>query len=862
MPPSWRLARSSFAGRRGRTALLVAAVALSCSLIVTVSSMVASVQATIERDVHRFIGATDARIIHPAVARFSNDLLDAVRTWPGVEMAAGRLVTSLTLIRADGRIDPATGQPYRITPLAWGLDLPEDRQLRPLEIVSGHDLAAGNEILLDPLAAKQLDAVPGDELIVQRFGAPVRLTVAGVYERLALGALQRPEVHLHLETAAEATNHSGELTSINLLLREGVNTESFCAEHANDVPAHLSLEPAEMARSGFDQRVRASRLGLALTTVLASMSALFIIVTGLTTGVTQQQREMAIFRTVGAARSQLFASQLWVGAIVGGLGALAGLPLGLALARTLLWHFADLISAGFQVSLLGLFAAVVGSLLAGLLGALFPAWRASRTSPARGIAVASRPATVRGLVMCAGLGVLLLAVQFASMLPADEQSRFWWWMGFGLPLVHVAYFLLAVPIMLAVTMLIGPTTARTLATPPRLLTQSLRATPFRHGFTAGALMVAMSCLVSTWSSGASLLDDWLGKIRFADGFVFRTTGISKREQQAIAAIPAIERVCPIGYLPLRIAGDEALGVRGIDSQDVVCVGFDPDIFFSMNAVNWIEGEAATAIARLREGDAIIVAQEFLTAKGLGVGDRLDLASGRVERSFEIVGVVQSPGLDIATQLFGIRSAYMTFALSCVFMDFKAVATHFHSTDAYMMQVDLVDAVLDEEVEHAVSEAAPGVRFHSGREIVRRVREIAAAALSVYSVIAFGALVVACLGVANILIAGIHSRRFEFGVIRAVGAHRWTLTRLILAEAALLAIGGALTGALLGLHIAVMTTRQYRDLIGLPLHARIPWGPIAIGLAVMLLMTGLAALPAALRLGRTAPRELLAAGRAG
>jgi putative ABC transport system permease protein len=114
-------------------------------------------------------------------------------------------------------------------------------------------------------------------------------------------------------------------------------------------------------------------------------------------------------------------------------------------------------------------------------------------------------------------------------------------------------------------------------------------------------------------------------------------------------------------------------------------------------------------------------------------------------------------------------------------------------------------------------------------------------------------------VANLIIAGIHARRFEFGVLRAVGAQRGLLTRLILAEALIIAITAGALGTMLGLQGSWAGQRLYRLLLGLLLELRPPWALIAAGWAVVFALTLAAAWPAIWRLGRRSPRELLASG---
>ena len=93
----WPFARRSLLGRRGRTALLVAAVALATSLVVAVTSGMRTAQASLEASIARAMGETDARVVHRYAEPFDAALLDEVRSWPGVQRAAGRLLASITL---------------------------------------------------------------------------------------------------------------------------------------------------------------------------------------------------------------------------------------------------------------------------------------------------------------------------------------------------------------------------------------------------------------------------------------------------------------------------------------------------------------------------------------------------------------------------------------------------------------------------------------------------------------------------------------------------------------------------------------------------------------------------------------------
>jgi putative ABC transport system permease protein len=843
------------AGRRGRTILLLIAVLLASSLVVATSCTLASIEVNVADGVARALGDTDARIIDRYGSDFDADVADRVRALPDIEAVSTRLFGSLTLQHA---IDDETKE--RATVQARGIDVPADNRFRDLELQSGTRPQTPRDILLDPAAAEALKAKVGDTLLVQRFGAPIELTVCGVYKRPKLGALQRPLVEMSREALGEACSLEGRATITAIILKDSVDVAAWCRTHKEIVEDPLLLEPAEAVTTGLDRQMLASRLGFTLAASIAFLSCAFIVAVGLTTAVTEQQREMAIARCIGAGRRQLFLAQLVVGGAIGTVGGLIGLPLGIALAWALVTFYRTYLKAGFSVSPLGLGLAMAGTIIAGLAGAAYPAWQASRVTPLEALTVRARPPRPRGLGICLGLGAALIAVQIALLLVPDTQLRFWIYAIVGIAALHIGYFLLAPCVLWLVTKLTARPIEATFALPRGLLSRSVRSMPYRLGFTAGALMVGASIMVSTWSNGLSVINEFRDRIRFADGFVFCSTGLSPEKQRIIESMPGVVQSCPVGYLPVRLAKGETLGVDGLGPTNVVCVGFDLDRFLKLNRLDFIQGDPQHAIERLRDGDAVLVAEQFLVARKLGLGGTIGLGGTAGDKRFEIVGVVSSAGLDIATQFFGVRSLYMEQAASCVFMDFNAVTRHFGSKDAYIMQL-VLDSTrgpeLDEELKQIVLEQVPGANYASGRMIRGTLDTIANTVLGVTASVSFAALFLACFGVGNVVAAGISARRHEFGVLRAIGGAPSVPMRLVLGESLLVSLAGAAVGTALGIHLAVMGGIWQRDLAGISAGLAIPLLPIALCWLTMAVMTLAASLPAAISLRRQSPRALLA-----
>lgn len=856
MLPSWRLARNTLAGRFGRSVLLSGAVAAAAALVAAVSCSTTSVQATMEQVLTSVLGAADARIIHVGNAEFDDSWLQHARQWPEVTAVNGHLNGSLVFMR----MDPEAGRLRQVQVQARGVDFDTFETFGGVDLLEGRLPDTADEIIIDPLTRRELGADVGTVLRIQQQGPPIKVTVVGVYDRAQFFFLQKPQIIADRSVIAEALGKQGQLSRIVMKLEPGADVQAFCERHKGELPALVSLEPAEMARSGFDRRVQASRFGLIVSTIMTFMSASFIIVTGLTTSVTEKQREMAIVRAIGGSRGQLFAAQLMVGAFFAAVGAGIGIPAGVGFSAALVAWFDELLPAGFHISVFGLWFALAGAFVAGLLGALYPAMMASRTTPLQAMTRQARPQRATSIIICLAIAAAFIGLQLGLMIPGDREARFWGYFYVGLPSLFLGYFLLAIPLLLVVTATIGRGLCALLRLPRDVVIGSITRTRFRHGFTAGALMVGMAILVSNWSSTQALLDGWVAKIEFADGFAYRAGGIPQQQQQAIRDLHFVEATCAIGYLPVRVIGQQVFGIEGIDSPNVIAFGFEPETFFKLNAVTWSQGDPETAIRRLKEGDALLVADRFEVARGIGVGDEITLGMGDVEHTYEVVGVISSAGLDLVTQMFGIRSQYAEYAVSGVFMDFNTVEADFGNRDTPVLQIELAEDISDERATELISEAAPGAAFYSGRWILDTINTLALAIYSVQSTIAFAALLLACIGMGNVIAASIHGRRYEYGLLRAMGAHKYVLRRLILSEVAILAVTGALTGTVLGLHMASVGVIFYRDLAGISLSLIVPYLPTLIGWAVTIALASLAAVPAVRKLVRSTPGSLLAAGR--
>lgn len=910
-----RLARSICSARPSRLYLLSAAVALSVVLVTSIACAMASLNAAFQAQIDTQIGTAQVRLRPSSGETMETDVLAVVQSWAGVETALPRLQSTLSLVIKLDTMQPiskddlvgaheAAAVRYATNAFVNGIDPEREFKLRPIKLLDGRYPKNLDEIVIDQRVAQRLSwsfvqrakqfaqvdllgdpmaylDLPyplgretvgnreeakklnegvgvriGSALTVPRlFGRARVLTVVGIAAPAPLGG--KPIAFTTIETLDKLNRKKDRYTDIEIGLEEEIDPDAFVAMHEDELLPDVLLQTTGRVTSGVENNLAATRLGFVLISVISLVSAAFIITTGLTTGVAEQQRTLAVLRAVGARRRQLAMAQLLVGCIVAGLGAIVGVPAGIGLGWLLSIVFDKQMAEGLVVPPLGLSITVFGALFAGLIGAMWPAWRAASLSPLRAMTERAVPHKAKGILLVGLVGLFGILVMAAIVLFfADHSAFFWVYASLGLPAMFLGYFLISVPIVVIVAKVCSRPMSKVLGLPGALLGRTVAATPYRHGFTAGALMTGLALMIGIWSNGSAALRDWLGKIEFPDAFVYGLP-LSEEAQGILNELEFVEKTSAISMFPV---STEAFGVKGLSKYKTNFIGFEPETFFDMATLKFVQGDEQSAKEKLIEGGNVIVAREFLVARGLGVGDVFECKDVRDEvHSFQIVGVVTSPGLELVTQYFDLGDNFVNQAIGSVFGSRDDMIEHFGMRTAQLIQVELSEDIDDEQAVVEMRKALLGagvLNVGSGRMIRQQIEAVFASTLVVFSTVAIGAMLVASFGVANLIVAEVNARRYELGVLRAVGASRGQLVRLICGQAILIAVTACILGTGLGIQAAWGGRETNRQVIGIDLSMSLPLDAIAIAWSIAIVLSLAAAAPSAIKLNRSSIRGLL------
>ena len=348
--------------------------------------------------------------------------------------------------------------------------------------------------------------------------------------------------------------------------------------------------------------------------------------------------------------------------------------------------------------------------------------------------------------------------------------------------------------------------------------------------------------VEVW--GSSLTKPFIPSKEWPDAIVsILPGGVSAFDIDRLKSLPGVRRIAELQPLQVNIAPLEELRERGSASAKATADKFGNGERRRgkayrnalLLASDWlpnfkfVQGERESAWKDVLEGDACIITEMMARARKLAVGDELRLDIGRgQEIPLKIAGVVDlnwhmvtSRGLVRGMNRMPVNTdgpAFVSFdtlaacdarpqefvKMTHLWLDYEP---EFLAEHGVFPAGRLVEREIVEALDGALSEDGEGevfgntVRLHARDEISDGTLSHGAELVGAMARIPFIFLAVISLGFVAMLVASADSRRREFVVLRAVGATRWQIARVLVGEALRVAgaallvgfAGGALVG---------------------------------------------------------------------
>lgn len=782
--------------------------------------------------------------------RIPEEILPRVLATPGVAGATPLVEAVVTLPGFPGESLRLEGiDPFTATGLL-GFDPPAGETDAPGDLagwLSGNDLLA-----VTPSFLAQHGLAAGSKLSVQGPGAPRTMRLSTIPETEGMAAANVAATDI--ATAQEWVGRPGEITAILIRLAPRADRAEVSARLRAAVPGDASVEPPARRTGRVESMIAAFRLNLTALSLVSLLVGMYFVGNAALASVVRHRVSLGILRAVGTGRREIMVLVLAEAGLTGIAGSVTGLLLSRPLAGIMAVPVARTVSALYLPvdahagwpSLTEAVAGVVAGLAAALVAAWIPARQAAQLDPTRILHPGTAPEIFRvraGLLAGWGTGMLALAFLASCAALAGFSALF----GFAAAFLVLAGGSLLVPASMNVAArIVGclPLRGSGGALLRLSLGQTLRAM-HRTAPTAAALAAAAAMTVGIGvmiHSFRGSVVDWVGRTLAADLFIApaanELVGLEHTlPPEAVAwwkARPEVDSVGTFRELEARTTNGESvtLGLVGGPAR---------------GAVDFLHGDGEAKCAAIERGGCTALSESLARRLRLSEGEELVLAGPS--------GPVRLKVLDLYRDYTRDRGIAMVGA--------AALRTGWRVPGEHSLAVKFRPDATAEQREKVKREF---FRVFGGQEafacyanaaLRERILAIFDQTFAVTAILRSIAVAVAVGGVLLTLGILVLERTRDLGVLRAMGASRVQVSRLMLVEAGFLGLIASGVGLLSGLGLAlVLTFVINRVFFGWTIDLSFPWRELA---ALPLWMTATALVAGvipALRASEVAPAAAL------
>jgi putative ABC transport system permease protein len=818
---------------RLRVLLTILGIALGVGVYFAVSTANTALLDSLALTVERLAGQSTLEV-SAGESGFPEAILDRVRATPGVAIAE----PVIEVIVHTGYADEGNL-------LILGVDTTGDQQLRQYQF----DLKASQlkdplsylaqpySILLSRAYAQRHQLSIGDRVPIFTAHGRRDFTVQGLFQPTGIGAVFGGNIAVMDIYSAQLVFQRGHnFDRIDLKNAPDTPVEALKARLQALLPPGLEVQEPQLRGQALENSVTAMRLGMLITSFIALLVGVYLIFNSFTIAIDQRWKEIGVLRALGVERSRINGMFLLEALAMGLIGSAAGIVGGFLSAA-----LADRIMGSIAASVYGVVSTAVAPRLhadllltalglgvaVSLLGAWFPARAAAHLDPIlalHNIEGRQQESTLGWRRF--GLGALLMLA--SSLLIRFSPAR----VGMSSQFAFAALLLLGLTILMPVLVhssarLLRPLLDRVGGSEGALAVDAMIQSPRRSAATVGALMISLMFVFSTGAyiqSYRHMIDRWTTSVLNADLFVatsalLRSTSYHFSEDlgRNIAALPGVRRVENVRFTLIPYRGDSA-----------ALIAIEMDGFLARAAGAVSGGNDASLRALMPAGNGLLVSKNFATRWGVQVGAvlRIEAPNGVLERP--ILGVLEDYRSDKGS----------------IFMD-RALYKRYWHDDA----VDFVDITLQPgqspiAMKQRIEQLTAGTE-HALVYTNAEFRGWISGLVDQFFLLNYMQLVVAVLvaivGIANTVLISATERRREFGILRALGGLRAQVRKLVLLEAATIAIIGVLIGAVAALFsIQFMSHTVSTILAGYEVPYSFPWNLILESLPVVTAVSLLAA----------------------
>ncbi len=796
------LGSRNLAHRKGRSILTGTGIVLGVAILFGVLVANATTQKGVDDLISGFTGKADvvAGPIGAFDAKLPRGAVATLRSLPQVTDVIGEYGFSTALAGFRSKSDPT--QPASLD--VSGIVPSESQKIRDYPFTAGRFPNPGAfEIDVSKKLADDYHLEVGEQLPLRGRKLARTFTVVGIVDVKDVGGRRggSGQGFVPMDVAHKMQGDpAGALDGADVVLAKGVDTDTWLDAH-KDAITGVRMQNAQNLAQGFKQFLTAFGIFLTFFAAIVLFIAAFLIYLTLSMAVIERTRIYGTLRALGATSKQVRRVVMREALVLSLVSTVAGLVLGLGLAKGLLVFISKLFGIsipGLAITPSALIATIFVGLVVTIVSALIPARRAGQLAPI--VAMKGDYARDTKLSRMWITGLILFAVGTAISVSSSKTGPL------GVIVILLGSVMLVPLVLRPLSQLLGRLTHNIARGVGDIAVLHLSKERSRSAYTLALIMIVMAMLFGTGglflslrSGIAEIVDRQFG----ADMLVQPQVPDDGTVGARLSNVPGVGHVTPI-----RFGFGTGIDTKG-KTQEFFIRTIDPSSYFAVSSYFWKSGSGSDAAAKaaLTRGGSIIASDEVAKALGASVGHDVTLNTARGPTHFTLaaiyIGTAGPPELSM-----GLKDARTYLGTS--------------RPQAYALNVakgsnpDTVAVAIKKDL------AAYQPMTQTSAEAKSEAKSQIATYFEIIWAILLIAAIVGLLGLANTLAMSVLQRFREIGILRAIGVTASQTWRMVLVESSTLGLTAFVLSIPLGALMTYLVVRGTSDGFGFSIPTLYPW----------------------------------------
>ena len=296
----------------------------------------------------------------------------------GVSSAVGELRTSTNLgnttnTSTNSSSSTGFGADFRSMTSIIGIDS-SDLSMDDIAMTNGTAFSNDNQVIIGQTAAQRLNKTVGNTITISN----KTFTVTGIYE--TGNFMDDRGIAMSLTALQNLTGDTGQVSLILVKASNGTDPTALANTIQQNYPNDLSTSTSLSGNNRMNNGLQVISSGAWAVSLLAILIGGIIVIVTMMKAVSERTREIGVLRAIGWTQRRILGMIIGEALVLSVIAVVVGLLLAVGIVELIsLTHLLRGVNPSF--SLLLILKGIGVALFLGIIGGIYPAYRASRLSP-------------------------------------------------------------------------------------------------------------------------------------------------------------------------------------------------------------------------------------------------------------------------------------------------------------------------------------------------------------------------------------------------------------------------------------------------------------------------------------------------